>query len=111
MANTRDTSKELQDKHTDALLKLKGIERRIQQRAREMSERQPDVLYGHRADHEKTPVTVKQWYDEFDLYLRANDNPDVTFATEVFLKIIKKIEEHNERNSKHVQLKMKIFNQ
>lgn len=101
----RETSTDLRNKHTDAISKLKGLQSRIQQRAKEMSDKQPEIIYGYDA-HERTPVTVKQWYDEFDLYIRANNNPDMQFATEVFLKIIQKIEKHNEKNSPYVQGKM-----
>lgn len=104
MANKRDTSTDLRNKHTDAMSKLSGLRSRIQQRAKELVEKQPDVLYGHLID--KTPVTVKEWYDEFDLHIRASDRPDMEFVTEVFLNIIKKIEEYNEKNSPYVQGKM-----
>lgn len=101
----RETSTDLTNKHTDTMSKLKGLQSRIQERAKEMSHKQPDVLYGYNAQ-ERTPITVKQWYDEFDLYIKTNINPDMEFATKVFLKIIKKIEEHNEKNSLYVQGKL-----
>lgn len=86
--------------------KLNGLRSRIQQRAKELVDKQPDVLYGYNADNDRTPVTVKQWYDEIDMHIKATDRPDMEFTTEAFLKIIQKIEEHNEKNSPYIQGKM-----
>ena len=72
----------------------------------EMSNQQPEIIYRYNSDQEKTSTTVKQWYDQFAYYVRANNNPDMELATEVFLNIIQKIEEYNEKKSPYIQGKM-----
>lgn len=102
----RETSKDLRKKHTDALSKLKGLESRIQQRASEMVQKQPEIIYGYDADQKKTPVTVKQMYDEFNLYVGENFDMKTIIVTEVFLDIIQKIEEYNEEHANIKQGKL-----
>lgn len=106
MANIRDTSTDLRNKHTDAMSKLKGLQSRIQQRAKEMVQKQPNVIVGYKMDQERTPHTVKEFYDEYQLYIDSQLSPDMEFATMAFLRIIEVVEKHNEKNSPHIQGKM-----
>ena len=55
MANKRDTSTDLRNKHTDAMSKLSGLRSRIQQRAKELVEKQPD-----------RPATDEEWQQAHD---------------------------------------------
>jgi len=102
----RKTYSDHHKEYSDALLKLTSIQSRIERRAQELIKTQPDVIIGSKADIEQTPMTVKEYYDEFQLYLKATDNPDYDLATTAFLKIIKSIEEHNLKQAGIVQTTM-----
>jgi hypothetical protein len=106
MANTRDTSTDLRNKYYDAMSKLKGLQSRIQQRAKEMVQKQPNIIVGYKMDQERTPNTVKELYDEYQLYIDSRLSPDMEFTTTAFLRIIEVIEKYNQEHSNIKQGKL-----
>lgn len=89
----RKTSSDLRKEYNAIIEKQLATEARIRERARQMTDAQPNVIYTYWAN--QTPFTVKEAFEEIVICLEATDNPDTIFITGMFLKIIAAIEEHN----------------
>ena len=80
----RKTSKEYSKEYKQLLINKKAIETCIKKRTMDMCKKFPDVMI--------TPITsAKEFIDGDNVYIQT------------YIKVMSKIEEHNEQQSGHVQ--------
>lgn len=88
----RKTSKEYLTEHNNLQAKLSALESRIENRAKQMVKKQPDVRF-----IEDNPfITVQEMMD-------TAFNEDRETRTSTYIDIIKAIEDHNLKQSRIVQ--------
>lgn len=103
----RKTFKDYKKEYDDILIKQRGIESRIKDRARRMSNNHPDVIVAYfSTDDVKIPIDAATYYEE--IHRKENNYSYLKdqFAANQYLSIIKAIEDHNERQAGIKQLRM-----
>jgi hypothetical protein len=88
----RKTHKDYKKEYNDLKRKQKGLESRIRERTKEMVKKQPSVMMN--------TSTVSEFFN------RVVDKIKLEYQTQQFLRIIKVIEDYNEKKSNIKQLKM-----
>jgi hypothetical protein len=92
----RKTHKDYKKEYNDLKRKQKGLESRIRERTKEMVDRLPDVMMnGFESNY-----SVSKQFQRIQTFIKPE------YQTEQFLRIIKVIEEYNEKKSNIKQLKM-----
>lgn len=102
----RKTSKDYQKEYNEMLKKQKGLESRIKNRAKEMCERQPNVIVAYQADDNRTPIKSLDFFKELNQQEKDQFYTRGEYITKMYLYIIETIEQHNEKKGNIKQLKM-----
>lgn len=92
----RKNHNQLMSEYDDKYKTLKGIEARIKARAQELTERFPEITMGLSSNKS---ITTKDYLQEAMLYESTQDETGGDFVIKMCLKVIKTIEQHNQKQS------------
>lgn len=102
----RKTFKDYNNEYNEMLKKQKGLEARIKERAKIMSNNHPNVTVAYKANDGRTPIKAPEYFKEIDKTEREHFYTQGEYVTRLYLYIIEVIEKHNEEQANIKQLKM-----